>query len=116
VLDQSPTAGSSLRSGDTVDLTVAQAPQEVVVPDVKGAAEAAAAAALERAGFKVKTAPRTTTEQSQKGVVLEQSPAPGAQARKGATVTIEVGELAPTTTTNTTPVPPATPTPPAPNG
>jgi serine/threonine-protein kinase len=109
VLEQSPTAGSLLPSGGTVDLTVAQAPQEVAVPDVKGAAKAAAAAALQHAGFKVKTVPRTTTEQSQKGVVLEQSPAGGAHARKGSTVTIEVGELAPTTTTT-----PSTPAPPPP--
>jgi serine/threonine-protein kinase len=116
VLEQSPTAGSSLTDGGAVNLTVAQAPKEVAIPNVVGAAKAAASTALERAGFKVKSVPRTTTEQSQKGVVLEQSPAGGAHARKGATVTIEVGELAPTTTTTTTPITPATPTPPAASG
>ena len=83
-------------------------------PGSEGAAKAAAARQLERAGFKVKKVVRTTTEPSQKGVVLEQSPAAGTHARKGATVTIEVGELAPTTTT--TPTTPATPTPPAASG
>ncbi len=114
VLEQSPAAGSSLADGEKVSLTVAQAPKEVPVPEVKGAAKAAAAKQLERAGFKVKMVVRTTTEPSQKGVVLEQSPAAGTHARKGATVTIEVGELAPTTTT--TPTTPATPTPPAASG
>ncbi len=114
VLEQSPAAGSSLADGGKVNLTIAQPPQEVAVPNVKGAAKAAAASALERAGFKPKVLSRTTTEPSQKGVVLEQSPAGGVKARKGATVTIEVGELAPQTTT--TPTTPAPPTPPAASG
>jgi beta-lactam-binding protein with PASTA domain len=114
VLEQSPSAGSSLTAGGTVDLTVAQAPKEVAVPSVVGAAKAAASSALEHAGFKVKAVPRATSEPSQRGVVLEQSPAGGAHARKGATVTIEVGELAPTTTT--TPTTPASPIPPAASG
>ena len=56
------------------------------------------------------TAP--TIEPSQVGVVLKQSPAAGAQAAKGATVTITVGVLGgattPTTPTTTTPTTPAT--------
>ncbi len=103
VLAQSPASGASAHAGDKVELTVAQAPKEVAVPTVVGAAQAAAAAALRHAGFKVKTQPHTTTEQSQAGVVLEQSPAGGTRARKGATVTIAVGQLAPPTTTTTTP-------------
>jgi eukaryotic-like serine/threonine-protein kinase len=120
VLSQSPATGSSAHEGDSVALTVAQAPKEIAVPNVKGAAVAAAEAALRHAGFTPRAVPRTTSEQSQKGVVLGQSPAAGAQARKGATVTIEVGEpvtqttTTPTTTTTTpttttTTPPPATP-------
>jgi eukaryotic-like serine/threonine-protein kinase len=122
VLTQSPAAGGSVHAGDRVALTVARAPREVEVPQVVGAAEAVAAAALKHAGFKPKAEPHTTSEQSQVGVVLEQSPAGGAHARKGATVTIAVGVLAPpttstpttstpTTTTPTTATPPAAPTP-----
>ena len=84
--------------------------------EVVGAAQAAASAALRHEGFKVRTQTHATTEQSQVGVVLEQAPAGGARARKGATVTIAVGKLAPQTTTTTT-TPPATTTtttPPAP--
>jgi beta-lactam-binding protein with PASTA domain/predicted Ser/Thr protein kinase len=116
VLAQSPAGGATGHSGDTVDLTVAQAPKEIAVPSVVGAAQAAASAALRHEGFKVRTQTHATTEQSQVGVVLEQTPAGGARARKGATVTIAVGKLAPQTTTTTT-TPPATTTtttPPAP--
>jgi len=120
VLSQSPAGGSSVHAGEKINLTVAQAPKEITVPNVKGAAVAAAEAALKHAGFAPRAVPRTITEQSQKGVVLEQSPAAGAHARKGATVTIEVGELAPQTTPTTTPTTttptttPTTTTPPSP--
>jgi beta-lactam-binding protein with PASTA domain/predicted Ser/Thr protein kinase len=119
VVAQSPAGGATAHSGNTVNLTVAQAPKEVAVPSVEGAAQAAAATALRHAGFKVTTQPHATTEQSQVGVVLEQTPKGGARARKGSTVTIGVGTLAPqTTTTTTTTTPPATTTttttPPAP--
>jgi eukaryotic-like serine/threonine-protein kinase len=116
VVAQSPAEGATAHAGDTVDLTVAQAPKEIAVPGVVGAAQAAAAAALRHEGFKVKTQTHATTEQAEVGVVLEQTPAGGARARKGATVTIAVGKLTPQTTTTTT-TPPATTTttpPPAP--
>jgi serine/threonine-protein kinase len=120
VLSQSPTTGSSLHAGDKVNLTVAQAPKESAVPNVVGQSETKAAAALEQAGFKPKAVSQSTTEPAQAGMVLEQNPAGGAKARKGATVTITVGVLTtttttPTTTTTTTPTPPA-PTPPAASG
>jgi serine/threonine-protein kinase len=112
VLAQSPATGTSLHAGDKVNLTVAQAPKEVEVPNVRGATSAEATASLKHAGFKVKSQPHTTTEQSQVGLVLEQSPAGGARARKGATVTISVGVLATSTTPpTTTPVTPPTTTP-----
>jgi beta-lactam-binding protein with PASTA domain/predicted Ser/Thr protein kinase len=109
VVAQAPAGGSTAHAGDTVGLTVAQAPKEIAVPSVVGAAQAAASAALRHDGFKVKTQTHATTEQAEVGVVLEQAPAGGAQARKGATVTIAVGTLAPATTTTTT-TPPATTT------
>jgi beta-lactam-binding protein with PASTA domain len=103
VLSQSPAAGGSLHAGDKVNLTVARAPKEIAVPNVVGAAEAAAAAALKHAGFKVKTEPHATSEPAQMGVVLEQSPEQATKARKGTTVTIAIGTL-------TTPTTPTTPT------
>jgi beta-lactam-binding protein with PASTA domain/predicted Ser/Thr protein kinase len=110
VLAQSPATGASVHAGDKVNLTVAQAPKEVEIPNVVGAAEAAATAALKHAGFKTKSEPHATAEQSQVGVVLEQSPAAGGKARKGTTVTIAVGVLTPTTTTTTTTSTPPTTT------
>jgi eukaryotic-like serine/threonine-protein kinase len=117
VLEQSPAADSSLPAGGTVNLTIAQAPTEVAVPDVVGQNEAQASAVLGRAGFSPQAVTQTTTEAAQVGTVLKQSPAAGHKARKGATVMIAVGALGsqttPTTTTPSTPVPP---TPPAASG
>jgi serine/threonine-protein kinase len=121
VLAQSPVTGSSVSAGSKVNLTVAQAPKEIEVPNVVGAAEVAAEAALKHAGFKSKVQTRPVSEQAQVGVVLEQSPAAATPARKGSTVTLVVGMFSagttttgtgttstPSTTTTTTP-PPATP-------
>jgi eukaryotic-like serine/threonine-protein kinase len=103
VLSQSPAAGSSLASGEKVGFTISKAPKEVEVPSVVGAAEAAAIAALERAGLKVGKSSRASTEASQVGSVLEQLPASGSHVHRGATVTIVVGAaVTPTTTTTTT--------------
>jgi eukaryotic-like serine/threonine-protein kinase len=116
VLEQSPTAGSSLPDDAKVNLTVAQAPSEAPVPDVVGQNETQASAALGRAGFTPQASTQTTTEASQVGLVLGQKPAAGHKARKGATVTIAIGVLGPQTTPTTTPTTPTTTpaTPPAP--
>jgi beta-lactam-binding protein with PASTA domain/tRNA A-37 threonylcarbamoyl transferase component Bud32 len=112
VLSQSPGSGTSLVAGGKVDLVVAKAPNETAVPGVVGQNEAQAAAALGAAGFAPKTASAATTEPSQVGLVLQQSPAAGARAKKGATVTITVGVLGPQTTPATPPTttPATTPT------
>jgi eukaryotic-like serine/threonine-protein kinase len=113
VLEQKPRAGKTIKAGGAVDLVVAVAPKEVPVPNVVGQNEAAAAAALGGAGFKVRTTPVSTTEAGQVGDVLSQQPAGGGQAPKGSTVTIGVGVLAPSTPTGTTTTP-TTPTTPSP--
>jgi serine/threonine-protein kinase len=113
VLSQSPSAGTALHSGDSVNLVVAQASTEVAVPNVVGKNEALAAAALGEAGLRPKASSTPTVEPSQVGIVLTQTPAAGAKVKKGATVTIGVGVQG-TPTTPTAPTTPATPTTPAP--
>ncbi len=113
VLSQSPATGTSVRTGSKVDLTVAQAPKQSQVPEVVGQTEALAVAALEQAGFTPKAVTATTTSPEQIGMVLKQDPGGGTQARKGATVTITVGEAG-TQTTPTTPTTTTTTTPPTP--
>ncbi len=102
VISQSPTSDASLPLGGVVNLTVAQAPKEVEVPEVVGENATQAAAALGQAGFNAKSVSRTVEEPSQVGVVVEQSPAGGHNAAKGSTVTIAVGALAQSTTSTST--------------
>jgi len=112
VISEAPSAGKSVKVGSTVNLTVAEAPAEVAIPNVVGEARTPAEAALKQAGFKTKTVTATTTEASQVGVVLRQTPGAGTEAPKGSVITIAVGVLGPTTTsTTTTPTTPTTSTP-----
>ena len=74
VLSQSPATGSSVHTGDTINLTVAQASKEVAVPNIIGKSEALAGAALGEASLKPQTVTATTTEQSQVGIVLARAP------------------------------------------
>jgi serine/threonine-protein kinase len=112
VLSQSPVAPSALPAGGKVNLVVSQAPKEVAVPAVEGETEVAATTALKKAGFTVKSVTEATSEATQVGHVLKQSPSAGAHARKGATVTISIGmaQTAPTTPTTTPTTTPSTTT------
>jgi serine/threonine-protein kinase len=106
VLSQSPTAGEQVNPETAVSLVVAEASSEVAIPNVKGESAAGARRSLESAGFKVKETKTQTSEKERNGTVVSQSPDSGTKGRKGATVTIAVGEYVPTTTPTTT-TPPA---------
>ncbi len=113
VVSQSPASGTQVAPGSTVTIVVAKAPPKqqnnpAKVPDVKGDTAAAAASALQAAGFAVSQTTKTVTAKAKDGTVVGQSPGSGATANKGATVTIVVGQFqqagggTPTTTTGTT--------------
>ncbi|HTA14247.1 MAG TPA: PASTA domain-containing protein, partial [Solirubrobacteraceae bacterium] len=112
VISQTPGAGSQLKVGGQVTITVAQAPKQAPVPSVVGQSEAQAVAALTSAGYTSHTVSRNVTDPSKVGTVLQQSPGAGSKPGKGTVVTIAVGALAQQTTstsTTTTPTTPATP-------
>jgi serine/threonine protein kinase len=107
VVAQDPAAGQRVEKGSAVDLTVAQEPPDVTVPDVVDQAEDEARATLEDAGFEVRVREQPVTSPEQDDVVLEQAPDAGEQRPRGTRVRIVVGRLeAPTPT----PTPTATPT------
>jgi beta-lactam-binding protein with PASTA domain len=112
VLSQSPTVNTPVDSGAAVNLVVAKASQEVAVPRVVGKKQERAEGELIGAGFKAKSTTRTVSNEAEVGIVLQQSPAGGTNAKRGATITLSVGVLgASTTPTATTPTPPPTTTP-----
>jgi eukaryotic-like serine/threonine-protein kinase len=92
VISVDPAAGTRLDKGSTVTLTVSSGTAQVQVPDVVGDSAAQASSALQNAGFQVARTEQESTQTA--GTVLSQSPAGGAQAAKGATVTITVAKAA----------------------
>lgn len=91
VLESRPAAGTEVRKGEVVHLTVAKA-SEASVPSVRGLPLAAAKAALEKAGFVLGERRFGVDDNAGDGVVLRQSPAPGTQAPHGAKVDIVVNQ------------------------
>ena len=97
VIRTEPEAGSDAKLGTTVTLVVSSGEPEAAttaVPDVTGKTEAEATRILNDAGFSVSKRSQTVVREDQDGVVIDQSPAGGREAEKGATVIITVGRLA----------------------
>jgi serine/threonine-protein kinase len=94
VLDQSPSANTPVAPGSTVTLTVARQSNRVAVPNVISETENRAVDDLARAGLGATVVTQTVTNNSQDGVVLQQSPPAGHKLKKGSTVTLTVGHFA----------------------
>lgn len=116
VISQTPAGNTQAAPGSVVTINIAKAPpppppSTTTVPNVTGDTVAAARSALTAAGFTVVVSPQTVSTKSQDGIVLSQSPAGNASAKKGSTVTIVVGHFkkqthtTPTTSTNNPPPP-----------
>jgi serine/threonine-protein kinase len=120
VLAQSVTGKAP--AGTVVVLTIATTPAQITIPDVTGQTLKKATSTLTKAGFKVSKSTQTTTDKTQNGVVISQSPSAGGKSNQGSLVTLVVGKYkAPPTHTTTTTTPtttsttttPTTPTTPA---
>lgn len=122
VKSQDPAAGTETKVGATVALTVSKGQQTGKVPNVVGLTQTDATDALEAAGFKV-NATKASSLDVAAGDVMSQSPAAGATANTGSTVTITVSKGAPpqqpsepqtpTAPETSTPTPPEQPEKPA---
>ena len=99
VISQSPAAASTAGVGETVALVVSGGPSPVTVPTVKGSSLADAISALQAANLKVSVSSTKvaasvaggTKANPAIGQVLSQSPAAGASAKAGDTVTLTFG-------------------------
>jgi serine/threonine-protein kinase len=101
VVDQSPSG--SARPGSTITLSVSKGPKTSAVPDVTSQDEQSARDTITSAGFKVQVQHQDVTDPGLEGIVLDQTPTGGTQAKKGSKVTITVGRL------SQTPPPPPVP-------
>ncbi len=95
VIGTDPPEGSTQPPGTTVDLIVSNGPSQATVPSVVGASEASAINEIESAGFKAKATEQDTTDPSEDGRVIDQTPAGGASAPPGSTVEVVIGRLVP---------------------
>ncbi|MEU1313447.1 Stk1 family PASTA domain-containing Ser/Thr kinase [Streptomyces cinnamoneus] len=91
VLSTEPGPGTQLRPGSTVALVVSKG-KPLNVPDVTGLSVADATNALRGAGLQVKVADTEVFSPRDKGTVADQSPARGARAAEGDTVTVTVSK------------------------
>jgi serine/threonine-protein kinase len=91
VVSTDPTAGVGVQIGSPVTVLVSSGPRETSVPEISGESQANATATLSAAGLKVSTVKREVAEPTA-GTVISQSPAAGAQAKPGSTVTIVVAQ------------------------
>ncbi|HET8893867.1 MAG TPA: Stk1 family PASTA domain-containing Ser/Thr kinase [Gaiellaceae bacterium] len=101
VIQQTPKAGGTAAKGSVVAITVSKGPKTTTVPFVQSEDVGTATTDLQQSGFKVHIVNEPTTDPNQDGIVLSQTPAGGAQAKPGSTVTITVGRITNNTTTTT---------------
>jgi serine/threonine-protein kinase len=90
VFAQDPGAGTEADEGSTVAIRVSGGPDTVAVPNAVGLAEAEARDRLVGAGFQVES--NEVFAEREPGTVTAQSPSAGAEAARGATVTIDVSK------------------------
>jgi len=96
VLGQSPKPDQTRKRNDHVFVTVSLGPKpsstagQPAVPDVTGEDEGTARADLDAAGFAVRTVDQSTNDPNETGIVVSQSPRPGAHVPARSQVTIYV--------------------------
>jgi len=88
VISMDPKSGTTVYRGDTVSLVVSSGPPLVTVPNVVGKTEAAARAALQKAGFEVQV--NYPLRFNLLDRVRTQTPKAQSKAPKGSTIRIDV--------------------------
>jgi serine/threonine-protein kinase len=88
ILSTDPIPGTTVPKGTVIKVVVSKGPVLVDVPNVVGLDVTAATAALESAGFQVKTVNKLAVAILNK--VYSQNPAAGSKAPKGSVITLEI--------------------------
>ncbi len=95
ILEQTPTAGSPIRSGRRVRVVTSSGPPAGGIPDLAGLNFRQAEITLQRENFRLGRVLRLRREDITTPTVLFQNPPPGRMLRKGRTVDLVVAEPAP---------------------
>ena len=102
VVKQSPDGGTTAAKGSTVTIFVSKGPKTTAVPDVTSQDVQTAGSTLHAAGFNVHVTFQDTTDPTEDGIVLSQTPAGNQQGAPGSVVQLVVGKLTNSTTDTTT--------------
>lgn len=92
VISQSPSSGRNAEVGSTVTLRISKGKELVPVADVRGKTKSEAQSTLSGQGLKYTYAAEQFSETVPSGSVISQSPASGANAFKGDTVTLTLSK------------------------
>jgi beta-lactam-binding protein with PASTA domain/tRNA A-37 threonylcarbamoyl transferase component Bud32 len=95
VIGQDPGAGTRVRRGQRVTITVSVGRVKVDVPNVVGLSAADAVRQLRAEGLGAARRERRVTDEEDDGVVVDQRPGPGADVDSGRQVVIIVGRFEP---------------------
>jgi len=93
VVAEDPRPGTDVSKGSAITLSVSKGPATTQVPDVRQQNQATAEALITSAGLTPSVILQPVTDPSQDGIVLDQNPAPGADAKSGEVVLITVGQI-----------------------
>jgi beta-lactam-binding protein with PASTA domain len=93
VIRSDPAQGAEVPADQAITLVISSGAETVTVPNVEDLTEQNARTALEGAGLVVQVSEQDTNKPDEDGVVIRQSPAGNAQARRGDTVTIFVARF-----------------------
>ena len=91
ILVQEPAAGTPVMVAGSIRLQVSEGPPSVEMPDFTGLPEEEAVARIRELGLEVAEIRTTFRFGRDRGLVVEQEPAPGLQVDRGAQVTLVVG-------------------------
>lgn len=86
VIRTDPTAGSTVKAGQTVTLVIAQPPSTNAIPELKGKTVAEVNGIAQELGLQLQLAPGSS--QDPNAVVQMQNPQPGTQMKPGDTLTV----------------------------
>ncbi len=92
VIKQDPVAGTMLKEGQEVVLYISDGVKQVKLPDVTSQYEVEGIQTLENMGFVVNEVERKYNEDYEKGLIYEQSPAPGTLLKEGAEIKLYVSQ------------------------
>ena len=90
IMSQTPDAGASIKSGQSIEVNVSKGVVDGAVPDVVGKSLANARTMLETYKFKLGTVTEEVSETVPKGTVISQSPIAGTTYPDGSEVTLVV--------------------------